>query len=203
MTGSAAAASPDSQPSDDAVDDCDASLAAVTVGGPFEFDGRIVIEDYDPRWPGLFEREAARIRAALGAAALSVEHVGSTSVPGLAAKPIVDIDLIVADSADAAAYVPALEAAGYVLRLREPDWHEHRMFKGPDTDVNLHVFGPDAAEPGRHNALRDWLRVHPEDRDLYARTKRELSERRWKHSYLYAEAKSQVIGEILQRAGRS
>lgn len=180
--------------------DLDARIAAVTVG-PVEFDVKIVIEDYDPRWPEWYEREAARIRAAMGAAALSVEHVGSTSVPGLAAKPIIDIDLIVADSTDETAYLPALEAAGYTLRLREPHWQEHRMLKGPDTDVNLHVFSPDAAEPVRHKVLRDWLRAHPDDRELYAGTKRKLSEQQWRHTHLYSEAKSQVVTGILDRAG--
>ncbi len=86
--------------------------------------------EYDPAWPCLFEREAQRIRGALGERALMVEHVGSTSVPGLAAKPIIDILLVVADSADEASYVPDLEAVGYVLRIREPEWHQHRVFKG-------------------------------------------------------------------------
>lgn len=177
------------------------NLARALVGGPFEFDGRVLIEDYDPAWPALYEREVERIRVALGAAALSLEHVGSTSVPGLAAKPIIDIDLLVADTTDEAAYVPALEAVGYVLRLREPEWYEHRMFKGPDTDVNLHVFSPGAQEPERHKVLRDWLRSHPQDRDLYARTKRELAERDWEFMYQYTDAKGQVLREILARAG--
>ena len=186
---------PASQPPDEAM------LDQILVAGPFEFDGRVVIEDYDPRWPELFEREAERIRGALGAAALSVEHVGSTSVPGLAAKPIIDVDLIVADSTDESAYVPALEAVGYVLRLREPDWYEHRMFNGPDTEVNLHVFSPGADEAARHKVLRDWMRAHPEDRDLYARTKQDLAKREWKYMFQYSDAKSAVVGEILKRAG--
>src|SRR5690606_29898587 len=95
---------------------------------------------------GLFEREAKRIRSALGDRALRVEHVGSTSVPGLCAKPVIDILLVVPDSSDEASYVPALEAAGYKLRIREPEWFEHRLFKGPDTDINLHVFSEGASE---------------------------------------------------------
>src|SRR5690349_21881543 len=91
----------------------------------------ITLADYDPGWPVLFAREAARIRAALGDRAVQIEHAGSTSVPGLAAKPIIDILLAVPDSSDEHASVPALEAAGYVLRIREPDWFEHRLFKGP------------------------------------------------------------------------
>lgn len=160
----------------------------------------IVLADYDPNWPKLYEREERRIRAILGDHVVCINHVGSTSVPGLAAKPIIDISLAVPDSADEPAYVPDLEAAGYVLRIREPDWHEHRLFKGPDTDINLHVFSPDSAEIERHLRFRDWLRTHPEDRDLYLRTKRELAARRWKYTQHYADAKSQVVEEILARA---
>jgi hypothetical protein len=109
-------------------------------------DAPITLADYDQGWPTLFAREAARIRAALGGRAVQIEHVGSTSVPGPAAKPIVDILLAVPDSSDEPAYVPALAAAGYVLRIREPDWFEHRLFKGPGTDINLHVFTAGAAE---------------------------------------------------------
>src|SRR5262245_61442127 len=92
--------------------------------------GKIVIVDYDPEWPALFEREAARLRAALGPKALLVEHAGSTSVPGLAAKPRIDVILAVTDSSDESAYAPELIAAGYRLVIREPDWFEHRVFKG-------------------------------------------------------------------------
>ena len=115
-------------------------LRAVTVGELRPLAGPIEVVDYDPNWPRRFEHEAQRIRAALGADALRIEHAGSTSVPGLAAKPIIDVVLVVADSSDEDAYVPVLEAAGYVLRTREPDWYEHRMFREYDTNTNLHVF---------------------------------------------------------------
>lgn len=177
----------------------DEEIRAVTLGKPRT--ERVVVVDYDEQWPGLYAREAERIRAVLGDRALAVSHVGSTSVPGLPAKPIVDIDLTVADSADEQAYVPALENAGYVLRIREPDWYEHRLFKGPDTDINLHVFSPGADELERHLLLRDWLRSHAEDRDLYARTKRDLAAREWKYTAHYAHAKTEVIVEILKHAG--
>src|SRR5205823_14004605 len=100
----------------------------------------ITILEYDTFRPKNFALEAKRIKGALGKRAIIVEHIGSTSVLGLVAKPIIDILLVVVDSADEPSYVPALEAAGYVLRIREPDWHEHRLFKGPDTNINLHVF---------------------------------------------------------------
>jgi GrpB-like predicted nucleotidyltransferase (UPF0157 family) len=175
-------------------------LRAVTVGELAALVGHVQIVDYDPAWPRLFEREAKRIQTALGNRTLLIEHVGSTSVPELAAKPRIDVLLVVADSADESAYVPALEAVGYVLRIREPDWHEHRMFNGPDTDVNLHVFSPGSPEVDRMLLFRDWLRSHASDRQLYERTKRELARKDWKHMQNYADAKTSVVEEILARA---
>jgi GrpB-like predicted nucleotidyltransferase (UPF0157 family) len=178
----------------------DDEIRAVTIGGLPEHNATIELADYDPEWPRLFEREAKRIRGALGTKALRIEHVGSTSVLGLAAKPIIDIDLVVADSSDENAYVPDLEAAGYVLRIREPDWFEHRLFKGPDTNVNLHAFSEGCEEVDRMVAFRDWLRTDDEDRELYLSAKRELAAREWKFVQNYADAKSAVVTEILGRA---
>lgn len=176
-------------------------LHAVHVaGGPTVLAGPVELAEYDPEWPQLFAREEARIRGALGERVVLLEHVGSTSVPGLAAKPRIDILLAVPDSADEAAYVPALEAAGYALRIREPDWHEHRVLKGPDTDVNLHVFSPGSPELERMLLFRDRLRADEADRDLYARTKRELARQEWKYVQNYADAKTAVVEEILTRA---
>jgi GrpB-like predicted nucleotidyltransferase (UPF0157 family) len=175
-------------------------LQAITVGELVPLAGSVQIVDYDPEWPRLFEREAARIRAALGDRVLSLEHVGSTSVPGLAAKPKIDMQLVVADSADEPAYVPALQAAGYKLQIREPDWYEHRMFKGPDTDVNLHVYSLGCPETDRVLLFRNWLRNNPSDRQLYERTKRELASQNWKYMQNYADAKTAVVKEILARA---
>jgi GrpB-like predicted nucleotidyltransferase (UPF0157 family) len=125
----------------------DEQIHAARLGGAQPLPGgRIILAEYDPAWPGLFEREAARVRAVLGDTARLLEHVGSTSVPGLLAKPIVDLLLAVPDSSDEAAYVPPLQRAGYVLRIREPEWHQHRLFKGPDTDINLHVFSEGCPE---------------------------------------------------------
>jgi GrpB-like predicted nucleotidyltransferase (UPF0157 family) len=163
--------------------------------------GPILIVKYDPRWPELFAREADRIRSVLGARALRIEHAGSTAVQGLAAKPTIDLVLVVEDSAHEDGYVPALEAAGYVLRIREPDWRQHRMFKGPDTDINLHVFSSGCNEVGRMVMFRDRLRSNAADRDLYERTKRALAEKEWKHVQNYADAKTAVIDEIIRRAG--
>jgi GrpB-like predicted nucleotidyltransferase (UPF0157 family) len=175
-------------------------LKAVTIGEPTRLTGKIELRDYDPEWPALYAREEARIREALGPRALRIEHAGSTSVPGLAAKPIIDIVLTVANSADEALYVPALETKGYVLRIREPDDFEHRMFKGPDTNVNLHVYSEGCVEIERMLRFRDWLRAHPEDRELYERTKRELAKRDWAYTQNYADAKSEVVQQIVARA---
>jgi GrpB-like predicted nucleotidyltransferase (UPF0157 family) len=160
----------------------------------------ILIEKYDPFWTELFRREADRIRTALGDRALRVEHIGSTSVPLLAAKPIIDILLVVADSADEAAYAPDLESAGYSLCFREPDWYEHRLFRGPDTEINLHILSAACPEIDRILMFRDRLRANASDRDLYARTKLALAQRQWDHVQDYADAKSAVVEEILTRA---
>jgi GrpB-like predicted nucleotidyltransferase (UPF0157 family) len=176
------------------------SLRAHTVGHLEPLSARIRIVDYDPRWPHLFEREAERIRSILADRALRVEHIGSTSVPTLPAKPTIDILLVVADSAEESEYVPALEQAGYQLHIREPGWHEHRMFKGPDPDINLHVFSDGCSEIDRILAFRDLLRTHKTDRELYARTKRELAQKVWKYTQNYADAKTAVIEQIMARA---
>lgn len=178
----------------------DEEMARVRIGGAILHNGPIALRDYDPAWPELFAREQERIAATLGETALMIEHVGSTSVPGLCAKPIIDILLVVPDSSDESTYVPPMEAAGYVLRIREPEWEQHRLFKGPDTDINLHVFSPDSKEIKRMTLMRDWMRAHPDDRDLYASTKRELSARTWKYVQHYADAKTTVVEEIMARA---
>lgn len=171
-----------------------------TIGELTPVSGPIRVVDYDPVWPLRFEREAEKIRSALGPLALRIEHVGSTAVPGLAAKPIIDTLVVVANSADEAGYVPRLEQAGYRLRIREPEWHEHRMFKGPENDLNLHVFSMGCAEIDRMLAFRDRLRTSASDRELYAGSKRELAQRSWKYTQNYADAKTAVIEEILSRA---
>lgn len=180
----------------------EAELAKIAVGGPpAKLSSPIEIHDYDPRWPAQFDAAQARIRSALGGQVVELAHVGSTSVPGLAAKDLIDIDLIVADPSDEASYRGAIEEIGYELRVREPDWYEHRMFRGFDPNVNLHVFGPDCEEHARLIIFRDWLRSHPADRDLYAATKREIAGRDLTFVAEYSAAKSVVISDILRRAG--
>jgi GrpB-like predicted nucleotidyltransferase (UPF0157 family) len=178
----------------------DDEIARALVGPAEVHDAPITLAEYDPAWPRLFEREAARIRAALGDSALLVEHVGSTAVPGLAAKPRIDIVLAVGDSGDEESYVPRLDPAGYTLRIREPDWHEHRMFRGRETETNLHVFSDGCPEIERMLRFRNHLRGDEEDRLLYEQTKRTLARRTWKYTQHYADAKTRVVEEILARA---
>ena len=172
-------------------------LRAACVGEPPVLDGPVTLAEPDPGWPDRFEREAAEIRRALGDRVMLLEHVGSTSVPWLPAKPIIDMVLAVADSADEASYLPALDAIGYELRIREPDWYEHRCLTGSDPAVNLHVFTAGATEIGRMLDFRNVLRADTAARDRYAATKRELAARRWRYVQDYADAKSQVVEEIL------
>jgi GrpB-like predicted nucleotidyltransferase (UPF0157 family) len=181
----------------------ESEIQATYVGSLQPLTEPIYIADYDPEWPRLFRREASRVRAALGDQAILLEHVGSTSVPDLAAKPRIDMLLVVPNSADEPAYCAPLEAAGYILRIREPDWYEHRVFKGPDTDVNLHVFSPGCPEIDRMLLFRNWLRTNAADRELYDLTKRELARHDWKYVQNYADAKATVVEEILVRAQES
>ena len=166
----------------------------------------IKVVEPDPAWPVQFEVLAARIRRALGNRALAVEHVGSTSVPDLAAKPIIDIDVTVADPCDESSYVPDLEAAGFRLRLREPGWHEHRLIVADDPRVNVHVFGAGSPEVIRHRMLRDWLSEHPDDRERYAAAKRTSAEASNRVGGVvgdYNQRKQPVVRDILDRMFRA
>ena len=170
------------------------------IAPPAPFSGRIALVEYDPVWPRQYELVAERIRAAIGDAAIILEHAGSTAVPGLAAKPIIDIVLGVPDSTDEAAYVLALEAAGFQFAIREPEWYEHRLFRGRDPRVNLHTFSADCEEIPRMLTFRDWLRTHPADRERYELEKRRLAGQTWGTVQDYADAKTDVVREIVARA---
>ena len=178
----------------------DERLAHVTIGRPQRLAGPIEMCEYDPAWQAAYRREAARVCSALGPRVLRLEHVGSTSVPGLSAKPIIDIVLEVADSSDEPAYGRDLEAVGWVLRIREPDWYDHRLFKSQDGCVNLHAFSDACPETDRMVRFRDWLRSNAEDRELYAQSKRELASREWSYMQQYADAKTEVVTSIMSRA---
>lgn len=165
-------------------------------GGP---DARpIELHAPDPNWPQRFERERERIAGALGALALRIEHIGSTAVPGLWAKPVIDVLVEAADPLDERLR-ERLESAGYALRVDEPG---HRMFRTQAMDVHVHLWREGSDDVARHLLFRDRLRASPEDRDLYERVKRELAEQRWNDRNEYAEAKSPVIAEIVRRASR-
>ena len=178
----------------------DDGLRAVTVGTLQPHNATITLAAYDPDWPRQFRSEADRLDSALGADALHIEHVGSTSVPGLMAKPVLDVVLVVQNSADEPRYVPRLQRAGYVLRIREPDWFEHRLFNRPGISINLHVFSSGSTEVQRMLRFRDRLRADDATRGRYERVKRELAQRTWRHVQDYADAKSAVIREILDDA---
>jgi GrpB-like predicted nucleotidyltransferase (UPF0157 family) len=167
---------------------------AVFIGGPEKRD--IVIEDYDPAWTARFEQVDAALRRALPDAR-RIEHFGSTAVPGLGAKGIVDVLVTVDDADDEAAYGPRLQQAGFAIRLRQPG---HRMFRTPDQDVHVHVFteGSDAARI--RLLFRDWLRHDAQDRRLYEDTKRALARQEWEATNDYSTAKGEVVAEILGRA---
>jgi GrpB-like predicted nucleotidyltransferase (UPF0157 family) len=159
------------------------------------------LDAYDPAWPEIYARQADLIAIALGADVRRIAHVGSTSVPGLAAKPVIDIALEVPDSKDEAAYLPILAAAGFNFAFREPDWFGHRMLSRETPAVNLHVFPAGCAETDRMLAFRDHLRAHPAELALYAAEKAELAARDWPSVQAYADAKSDVVQVILRRAG--
>jgi GrpB-like predicted nucleotidyltransferase (UPF0157 family) len=168
--------------------------------------GSIEIVEPDPTWPAQFDVLAGRIRDALGGRALAVEHVGSTSVPGLPAKPIIDIDVTVDDPRAESTYVPDLEAVGFRLRAREPGWHQHRLFLLDEPRANVHVFGPDSPELVRHRMLREWLIEHADDRERYAAAKRDsaiASNAAGESGMAYNRRKEPVIRDILDRMFRA
>jgi GrpB-like predicted nucleotidyltransferase (UPF0157 family) len=179
----------------------EAKLKEVVIGGPTELPPEgIVLEPYNAAWPVMFEQLAARVRDVLGDRVLLLEHIGSTAVPGLSAKPIIDVVLAVADPGDEAAYVPQLESAGFVLRVREPSWHQHRLLKHGDPVCNLHVFPAGCPEIRRDLLFRDRLRSVPEERGAYEREKLALVKRRWRYMQQYADAKSDIVEAIIARA---
>lgn len=184
----------------------DEQIEAYTIGTPRELNSTVALDDYDPTWPARFDVQNGVIRRALGPEVLRLEHIGSTSVPGLAAKPILDVMLHVWNTAEEESYVPQLEAAGFRLQVREPEWHEHRVFvkridDGDDENVNLHVYTEGCVMGIRDLVFRNWLRDHDDDRELYERTKRELAAKTWKYMQNYADAKTAVIDDIRSRCG--
>ena len=171
-------------------------VAGVEIVGGVEKRALIVVTS-DPGWPGVFEGHEHQIRAALGALARSVEHIGSTSVPGLGAKPIIDVLVTVDDITAEERYLDPLLAVGYELRVREPG---HRLVRTPALDVHVHIL--EAGDPAGFEYLlfRDHLRRDSADRELYERTKRDLARADWADMNAYADAKTEVISRIKERA---
>ncbi len=175
----------------------DEEIAAARVTTPSAETVEVVAPD--PAWPAWFEQVRDQITSALGDRALSVEHVGSTSVPGLWAKPVIDVDLTVADSGDEPAWLPDLERAGFELRVREPEWEEHRLLRGLGPATNVHVFSTGAREPRRHAMFRDWLRSHPDDLAAYAEVKRSVARRGFTDAMLYNNEKAWIVYDIYEK----
>ena len=171
-------------------------LRSVTIGKPQSAKDGITIVDYDPNWPIIFESLKKDIDYALKDIPHQVEHVGSTSVPGLCAKPIIDMVLTISNPKKEDAYVPLLQRLGYRLRIREDDWYDHRMLKLNQPQVNLHVFGFNCPEVKRMLDFRDWLTTHPDDMALYGSTKRRLATQSFEYVQDYADAKSDVVSTI-------
>lgn len=178
----------------------DEYIQKVIVNGNVEYNQTIQLNPYDEKWPALFEREKERILKILKDKALMIEHIGSTSVPGLMAKPIIDILLVVEDAGKEEDYMDDLYRHGYILRVREPDFENHHMFKGPDTDIHLHVFSKGSKEIEKYLLFRNYLRLHDDARELYENTKKELAKKTWKYVQNYADAKSEVVQKILSDA---
>jgi GrpB-like predicted nucleotidyltransferase (UPF0157 family) len=163
----------------------------------------IEIVEYQDSWQQDFAVISSQIRAALGERSLSIDHIGSTSVPGLPAKDIIDVNLIVDDATDEDAYIPALERAGFQFLFREPNWHQHRFLGLEKPYANIHVFGKDSTEPAKMLVFRDYLREHEDEQALYARAKRDAAEasRLGGETVMqYNGRKEKVVREILQRA---
>lgn len=158
---------------------------------------KITLWEHDPAWAAAFRRISARIREALGPRALVVEHVGSTAVPGLCAKAVIDIVLVVSDASEEASYAEALVSSGFDFHRREPEWHEHRMFKLTEPPTNLHVFSSGCPEVERMLRFRDLLRTQERARALYEARKRELAGREWARVQEYADEKTEVVERLL------
>lgn len=172
-----------------------------TIGGQRTrlVNGSITIMPPQERWHEDFLYLKGLVASALGEKALAIEHIGSTSVEGLHAKPIIDMDLLVADSSNEESYLQDLTDKAFVLTIREPEWEEHRMFKFANPACNLHVFSRDSIEYRRHVAFRDWLNENEEDRLLYGNLKRSLALKSFDSVMAYNNEKAELIYEIYER----
>ena len=157
----------------------------------------IKVIPYSPDWPKRFEKEKQKIQAALGRYVEYIDHIGSTAVPGLSAKPIIDIQVSVADPDDESKLLLQMQKQGYVLRVREKG---RRMFRTPELDVHIHVCKVSSDWERRHLLFRDWLRHDSADRKAYQKLKERLAKEDWRTMNHYAGAKSDLIREITSHA---
>ncbi|OTA15747.1 Dephospho-CoA kinase [Xenorhabdus vietnamensis] len=157
----------------------------------------IIIVPYNTEWGTIYNEEKNKIQRQLQGKIISIEHIGSTAVPGLFAKPVIDIDLIIADPIQEIDYIPALEKLGYVLRVREPSWYQHRMLRLDSPRINLHIFGKNCPEHIRHLLFRNWLRNHEDDKLRYAAAKLEAVEGA-EHIMEYNDNKNRMIKDIYE-----
>jgi GrpB-like predicted nucleotidyltransferase (UPF0157 family) len=158
----------------------------------------LIFSPYSDEWPVIFENESQKIANALGADALRIDHIGSTSIQGLLAKPVIDIQLSVKDPDSESSYLPMLEDVGYQLRVREQG---HRMLRAFEPMViQIHVCQTGSGWERRHLLFRDWLRQNEEDKNAYARLKVSLQKIDWETLDDYADAKGPIIAEITERA---
>jgi GrpB-like predicted nucleotidyltransferase (UPF0157 family) len=176
-------------------------LQSISVGQRDTRRSAIELVPNDPAWAGHFARLSRDIRSALGSRLIAVEHVGSTAIPGLPAKPIIDIDATIYNPADESGYRDVLEGLGFALTIREPEWHQHRMFKLSDPRTNLHIYADNCSLPMRDVAFRDLLRNDRQAALAYSELKRELSSQEWSSSQHYAEGKSELIIDLLSGHG--
>lgn len=166
----------------------------------------VVIMDYDPRWPELYAEAAAGLRQALGASLVSVEHIGSTSVPGLAAKPIIDIQAVIRAVSDVDEAAPALAALGWARGTftagPDPEWHLY--FKKNDAHGarthQLHAYEADHPAASAHLLFRDYLRAHPEEAARYEDLKRRLAEQYRHDRFAHGDAKTAYVQAVLTKA---
>lgn len=163
--------------------------------------GTISLSLHNPEWKNLFLEEKGRLLASIGSHILSIEHIGSTSIPGLSAKPIIDMGISIKRFEDGFACVSALEALGYLYKGE--NGIEHRHYFRTDADIvkfHIHMFPKDHPKLKDHLLFRDYLITHPEEKDRYQQLKKQLSQKYASQRELYTASKSSFIEGILEKA---
>ena len=165
-------------------------------------DPAVRIVDHDPAWPARAAAELRRIAGALGAVAVRLEHVGSTAVPGLAAKPIVDLQVSVDALEPRERYVAPLERLGYLFvpAPESPDYHFFGRPPERPRAFHVHVCEAGSEQELRHVAVRDFLRAHPAEAERYAAVKREVAARHLEDRLAYIEGKDEYVAALERRA---